>query len=89
MSASLLLTLIAEHKLMLMVLIVTVVIVTVVVVTVLTVMVLVVTVLVVTVLIVSNNWVQVLPVQCKMECSVSTLVVTSNLILNVVYGPYH
>ena len=35
-----------------------------------------VTVLVVKVLIVSNKWVQVLPVQCKMESSVSILVVT-------------
>ena len=38
-----------------------------------TVHVLVITVLVVTVLIVSNKWVQVLPVQCKMECNVNTL----------------
>ena len=62
---------------------VTVLVVTVIVVTVLMmVMVLVVTVQLVTVLIVSNKWMQVLPVQCKMERSVSTLAVTSNLILN-------
>ena len=37
----------------------------------------------VTVLIVSKKWVQVLPVQCKIKCSVSTLLVTSSLLLNV------
>ena len=50
---------------------------------------LVVTVLVDTVLIASNKWVQVLPVQCKMEHSVSTLVVTSNLILNVLASMFN
>ena len=57
--------------------------VTVLMVTLVVVTVLVVTVQLFTVLIVSNKWVQVLPVQCKMESSVSTLVVTSNLLLNV------
>ena len=42
-----------------------------------------VTVLVATVHIVSNKWVQVLPVQYKMECSGSTSFVTSNLLLNI------
>ena len=74
-SVSLILTLTVGHELM----------VTILVVTVLVVMALVVRVQVVTVLIhvVWNKWVQVLPVQCKMECTVSSLVVTSNLILNV------
>ena len=58
--------------------IVTVLMVTVVVVEVLVINVLLVTVqLVTTVLRVSNKWVQALPVQCKMECSLSTFVVTS------------
>ena len=79
--------------LMVTILVVTVQVVTVLVVTVLVVMILVVKLLVITVLvvtvqfftvlIVSNKWMQVPPVQCKMECSVSTLVVTSNLILIV------
>ena len=62
---------------------VTVLIVTVLMVTVLVITILVVAVQLVTVLIVWNKWVQVLPVQCKMEPSISTLVVTSNLTLNV------
>ena len=68
---------------MVMVLMVTVVVVTVLLVMVVVVPLLVVTVQLFAVLIVSNKWVQVLPVKCKMECNVSTLVVTSNLILNV------
>ena len=45
---------------------------TVLMVTLVVVTVLVVTVQLVTILIVGNKWVQVLPVQCKMECIVST-----------------